>query len=62
LTRNGKKFPQEYIPRCKKNDIACRVKLADFEDNNRPERLRVVKQKDRQRLRKYVRAEELIRA
>jgi len=51
---------EEYISRILKNELACKVKLADLEDNMNLERLPVVEEKDLKRLRRYQKAHKRI--
>lgn len=46
----------EYITKIKSNDLATKVKLMDLEDNMNLSRLKVITDKDRERLRKYKKA------
>ena len=57
VTHNKGEPYAEYVIRCKGNDIARRVKLADLEDNSRPDRtiLRPERlERDLARIRRYV--------
>lgn len=50
-----------YIDAIKKNKIASRVKLADLDQNMNLKRLKIVTEKDLERLEKYKKARELLR-
>lgn len=56
LTRRKEESYEEFIERVKQNAIACKVKLADLEDNMDIRRLEHLEVKDTQRLDKYLRA------
>lgn len=60
LTHQENEPYDEYIARILKNELACKVKLADLEDNMNLERLPVVEEKDLKRLRKYQKAHKRI--
>lgn len=50
-----------YIEAIKKNKIASRVKLADLDQNMNLKRLKIVTEKDLERLEKYKKARDLLR-
>ena len=50
-----------YIEAIKKNKIASRVKLADLDQNMNLNRLKIVTEKDLERLEKYKKARDLLR-
>ncbi|HAO62150.1 MAG TPA: hypothetical protein DCQ90_09710 [Erysipelotrichaceae bacterium] len=60
LTHQENEPYEEYISRILKNELACKVKLADLEDNMNLERLPVVEEKDLKRLRRYQKAHKRI--
>lgn len=53
LTKKTNETYEEFIERASKNEIAVKVKKADLEDNINILRLKEVKDKDIQRLKKY---------
>jgi (p)ppGpp synthase/HD superfamily hydrolase len=60
LTRRDDESYNEFIERARTNPIACRVKLADLEDNMDLRRIAQVTDRDLERLRKYHRARQLL--
>jgi len=56
LTHRDQETYEEFIARVSTNPIARKVKLADLEDNMDMRRLRVVTERDAERLHKYHRA------
>ena len=56
LTHRDQETYEEFIARVSANPIARKVKLADLEDNMDMRRLRVVTERDAERLHKYHRA------
>jgi len=61
LTRRKNETYRQYILRCRQDAIARRVKLADLEDNLRPDRLTQLPPDDAQRLAKrYTQARSLL--
>lgn len=62
LTRRSDESYEQFIERVLTDPLACFVKLADLADNQDLSRLPVVTASDRERLLRYQRAEERIRA
>lgn len=60
LTRRDGETYDEFIERARTNPIACRVKLADLEDNMDLRRIAHVTDRDLERLRKYHHARQLL--
>ena len=56
LTKRGGESYDDFITRVLKNEIACRVKLADLFDNMNLERISNPSEKDRDRIKKYEKA------
>ena len=56
LTHRDRETYDEFIARVRTNAIACKVKLADLEDNMDMRRLCTLMEKDAERLHKYHRA------
>ena len=56
LTKREAENYGDFVRRSASDDLARRVKIADLEDNMDVRRLRVVSEKDRERLGKYLRA------
>ncbi|WKY44750.1 GTP pyrophosphokinase [Eubacteriaceae bacterium ES2] len=61
LTKKEGEEYEAFIERVLKNELACRVKLADLADNMDSSRLAVLTDKDRERLKKYQAATEQIK-
>ena len=53
--REGEAY-EDFIGRVERNELATKVKMADLEDNMRPLRIPVLKDKDLERLDKYHKA------
>jgi (p)ppGpp synthase/HD superfamily hydrolase len=60
LTRRDAETYEQFIDRARTDPIACRVKLADLEDNMDLRRIAEVTDRDLERLRKYHRARQLL--
>ena len=56
LTKRDKEDYNGYVKRCKSNSTACKVKIADLEDNMDIRRFDVLKEEDLKQLNKYLRA------
>jgi len=56
LTKREGESYDEFIGRVLRNETACRVKLADLEDNMDLSRIKNPSEKDRERIRKYEKA------
>ena len=56
LTKRDGESYDEFIGRVLRNETACRVKLADLEDNMDLSRIKNPSEKDRERIRKYEKA------
>jgi hypothetical protein len=56
VTRRQGESYEAFIERCASNPLACRVKLADLEDNMNVRRLPKITERDRVRLNTYLRA------
>ena len=54
LTKRDNEDYDEYLKRCKSNPVACKVKIADLEDNMDIRRFEVLTEKDLKRLNKYL--------
>ena len=61
LTHDKDTTYMTYIESIKKNKIASRVKLADLDQNMNLKRLKIVTEKDLERLEKYKKARDLLR-
>lgn len=61
LTRRDGESYETFIERVQTNPIACRVKIADLEDNMNIQRFGEITSKDLQRLEKYHRAWRILR-
>ena len=53
---------EDYVERLKPHPVACRIKLADLEDNSDIRRLSGIEERDLERLRKYHRAWQILQA
>ncbi|MFI5145127.1 MAG: GTP pyrophosphokinase [Ignavibacteria bacterium] len=51
----------DYIKRVMQNKLACKVKLADLEDNMDIRRIETITEKDAERLKKYLKAYRMIK-
>lgn len=60
LTKRDAESYDDFIGRVLKNETACQVKLADIADNMDLTRIKNPSEKDRERIRKYEKAVELI--
>lgn len=60
LTKQKKEDYFDYIQKVKQNEIARVVKLADLQDNMNLKRLSVITEKDKERVKKYQKAKELL--
>lgn len=60
LTKRKNESYFDYINRIKENDIACKVKLADLNDNLNIERITNPSEMDYKRLEKYKKAKKLL--
>jgi len=54
LTKRDNENYDEYLKRCKSNPIACKVKIADLEDNMDIRRFDLLKEEDLLRAWKYL--------
>lgn len=57
--REGEDY-EDFINRVLENEIACKIKLADINDNTDLSRIKCCTDKDRERLEKYKKAKDLI--
>jgi (p)ppGpp synthase/HD superfamily hydrolase len=62
LTHPKEEPYQDYITRILKNELACKIKLADLKDNMNLDRLPVVTQRILEKLQDYIVAQERIKA
>ena len=60
LTRRSHEDYFDYLERLAQNPIAVQVKIADLTDNLDVKRLKVITEKDRQRLNKYLKAMKIL--
>jgi (p)ppGpp synthase/HD superfamily hydrolase len=54
LTHPKEELYQDYITRILKNELACKIKLADLKDNMNLDRLSTITKEDIDRLQKYM--------
>jgi len=54
--REGEVYLTEFIPRCKKNQLAAAIKIADIEDNLDPERMLPISLEGFSRVKRYYQA------
>jgi (p)ppGpp synthase/HD superfamily hydrolase len=60
--RDGEDYLTEFIPRCKLNQSAAVIKIADIEDNLNPQRTLAPTKENLSRVKKYYQALEILRA
>jgi guanosine-3',5'-bis(diphosphate) 3'-pyrophosphohydrolase len=62
LTHPKEEPYQDYITRILKNELACKIKLADLKDNMNLDRLPVITQKNLDKMQDYIIAQDRIKA
>jgi (p)ppGpp synthase/HD superfamily hydrolase len=59
--REGEVYLTEFIPRCKLNQAAAVIKIADIEDNLNPQRMLALSKEDLGRVKRYNQALKILR-